>query len=97
MSFFLSLPFLRFFLRVRFFSFFAEIGSRQSKQMLAANLNHFLSSDFFKTSSNTSEAKNRGGGIQVVSMLAFNSNDSSSNPIEVYNFKCQNCCRNKRK
>ena len=36
----------------------------------------------------------------MVSVLAFNSDDPSSNPAGVYNFSCINCCwkeRNKQK
>ena len=40
--------------------------------------------------------KGRGGG-QVVSMLAFYSNDLSSNPAEAYSFFCKICVWKERK
>ena len=38
----------------------------------------------------------RGGG-QVVSVLAFYSNDPSSNPAEAYSFSCKMCVWEERK
>ena len=35
--------------------------------------------------------RGRGGGGQVVSMLAFYSDDPSLNPAEAYSFLCKNC------